>query len=94
MQDCSTEELYQTGMKLKNGEGIDIDKKGACEYFRQAAEKDHIDSMYEYGKMLLTGDGIDMNKEESCKYLKKAAVKGHTKAILIYIKIIFMKNMA
>lgn len=28
MQDCSTEELYQTGMKLKNGEGIDIDKRG------------------------------------------------------------------
>ena len=58
---------------LKDGEGIQINKKEAIQYLQKAIKKGHPNSMILFSKMLENGEGIEMNKEEAEKYRKMAA---------------------
>ena len=61
---------------LDNGEGVAMNKKEACRYFKMAADKGDITAMKNYGFMLEDGEGVAMNKEEASRYYKMAADKG------------------
>ena len=64
--------MYNYGLMLYKGEGIEMNKEEACRYYKMAADKGDIDAMNYYGLMLEKGEGVSMNKEEACRYFQMA----------------------
>ncbi|CAG8540466.1 31130_t:CDS:2 [Gigaspora margarita] len=66
---------------------VEIDKKQAKQFFKEAADNDsadnkNVDAMYYLGKIYVNGNlGVEKNKEFGLEYLKLAAKENHEKAI-------------
>lgn len=76
---------------LLNGDGIQMDKREAANYFRFAADKKNVDACCTLGKMLFKGDGIKVNMEDAFKYFSTAidsdsnvGFKGNSDAVNFY----------
>ena len=70
--------LYDQGdVDLK----IDVDKKKASEFYRQACENGSSDAMLFYGRKLKNGDGFDTDKKEAAQIYKMFADNGNNKAM-------------
>lgn len=71
---------YEMGMYCKVGDGYYTYPKEAVEYFRKAAEKDHIQAQYQLALAYYTGAGVKKDEAESIRWLEKAASKSHKEA--------------
>lgn len=72
--------MYEYANMLFVGKGIEVNKEKAAFYYKEAAQKGHVNAMNKYAMMLLNGDGISENKPESLKYFKMAASFNHLDA--------------
>ena len=52
-----------------------IDKNVAAEYFEEAADLGHLDSMRCLGSMCLNADGIERDNEKGTYYIYRCAIK-------------------
>lgn len=71
---------YEMGMYCKEGDGYHRYLKEATEYFRKAAEKEHIQAQYQLALAYYTGAGVKKDEAESIRWLEKAAAKSHKEA--------------
>lgn len=71
---------YEMGMYCKEGDGYHRYLKEAAEYFRKAAEKEHIQAQYQLALAYYTGAGVKKDEAESIRWLEKAAAKSHKEA--------------
>lgn len=71
---------YEMGMYCKEGDGYHRYLKEAAEYFRKAAEKEHIQAQYQLALAYYTGAGVKKDEPESIRWLEKAAAKSHKEA--------------
>lgn len=72
--------FYEMGMYCKTGDGYHTYLKDAAEYFRIAAEKEHIQAQYQLALAYYTGAGVKKDETESIRWLEKAAAKSHKEA--------------
>lgn len=74
--------LYHLGMWYLEGNLIvAADIKKAIQYFKQAAEKNHIESFYRLGLLYESGKGMERKDLEKAKiYFRRAADGGHSYA--------------
>lgn len=66
--------LYDTG-KLEQNRAVA--KQKAMEYYRMAAEHDHIDSLYRLAVFYVRGEFIQQNKDVASAFYRRAANLGH-----------------
>ena len=71
------EDLYKTGGKYYNGQGVAMDKTKAVEYFTQAAEAGHVEAQYLLGQCYRYGVGVSVNYKKAREWYEKAAAQGH-----------------
>lgn len=86
LEKSDPETIYNYGVNLFFGDGIEIDKKKAFECFKIASLKGNANAMFNYGRMLEKGESgvVSMNKEEACRFYKMSADKGNSKAMYNY----------
>lgn len=60
---------------LYYGEGIDVNKREALNYFKISADAGNVDAMNYCGYILRNGDGVTLSKIDAFKYYKMAAEK-------------------
>ncbi len=72
--------FYEMGMYCKTGDGYHTYLKDAAEYFRIAAQKEHIQAQYQLALAYYTGAGVKKDEAESIRWLEKAAAKSHKEA--------------
>lgn len=61
---------------LRDGDGIEQDKKETAKYYIRAADNGNNYSMFNYGVMLHEGDGIEQDKKGAAHYYKMSADNG------------------
>jgi TPR repeat protein len=74
-----------------NGKGVEQNYKEAIDWFKKAAEKEHIDAQYSLGLMYYNGEGTEQNYKEAANWYKKAADQGHSQAKAALTKILESK---
>lgn len=74
------EQLYQLGVKAKNGDGVEDDKAEAVRLFRLAAERGHADAQNELATCLYEGNGVERNHPEALRWFRMAAEQGCAQA--------------
>ena len=52
--------MWRYGQNLEAGRGIDANPVAANEYFKMAAEQDHVPAMVKYARNLANGFGFDV----------------------------------
>jgi TPR repeat protein len=65
--------LYNMGLCLANGDGIEKNLTGAFEYYLKAAQKGYLDAIIEVGIYYRDGIGCNRNAKESTEWFLKAA---------------------
>ena len=71
---------YRLGSAYYAGNDVDVNKRTALAWFKQATLGTHREALFMAGRMLIRGDGVDPNVEEGLGYLQQAAEQGHTEA--------------
>ncbi|MBQ6972917.1 MAG: sel1 repeat family protein [Synergistaceae bacterium] len=71
------EDLYRTGAKYYNGQGVAMDKTKAVEYLTQAAEAGHSEAQYLLGVCYRFGHGVNQDIQKARYWYGKAAAHGH-----------------
>ena len=71
---------YEMGVYCQTGDGFYTYPKEAVQYFRKAAEKEHVHAQYQLALAYYTGEGTKKSEDECVKWLKKAAAKSHKEA--------------
>ena len=74
------ESLNKQGIKLRDGDGVEVDNEEAKRYFKMAADKGNVQAMYNYGMML----SKEHRNEEAATYVKMAADEGEASALNSY----------
>jgi hypothetical protein len=62
------------------GEGVEVDKKKAVEWYTKAAEQGNINAQYNLGLMYRDGEGVEQNLDKAVEWLQKAADASHPEA--------------
>ena len=71
---------YEMGLYCQTGDGFYTYPKEAVQYFKKAAEKEHVHAQYQLALAYHTGEGTKKSEDECVKWLKKAAAKSHKEA--------------
>jgi hypothetical protein len=71
----------QYGIRLRDGDGLPIDREEAARYFRMSADQGNPRGQYHYGLARLVGDGIGMDKYTSAEYFAESAAREDTGGI-------------
>ena len=71
---------YLLGMYYLEGIGVPTDAKKAIEWFRRAAEQEHVEAQFQLGKCYFGGWGVSEDKEKGIELIRKAAEQEHAKA--------------
>lgn len=71
------EALYVLARMHGAGLGVDKDLDKAADFYRRAAEGNHVAAQYEYGNLLVLGDGVEQDLPEALKWMYIAAQQGH-----------------
>ena len=66
------------GLMRFYGQGVDRDTKEAVSYFRQAANKGHIDAQSTLGMLLSDGSQVSKDDTAAAAWFMSAAKRGHT----------------
>ena len=73
---------YAVAVLYREGWGTEQSMESAANYYQQAAEGDHRDSMFEVGWLYQAGQGgLTKDYEKAAMWYKKAAEKGHPAAM-------------
>ncbi len=72
--------MYELGMKLRDGRGVERDQAAASNWFKAGAELGHIPSTVRYAKMLEKGEGIAKDLSGAMSFYQRAADKGSREA--------------
>jgi TPR repeat protein len=56
--------MFNYGLILSNGEGIDLSLQKAVIWFKRVTELCQIEAMFNYGKLVYNGEGIKCNYKE------------------------------
>ena len=67
---------------LRNGDGIPMDKSGAADLYRRAADLGDPDAQYDLAFMLDAGEGIPQDRAEAERLFRLSADQGDTDACL------------
>ena len=62
--------MYNYGVMLYNGIGVNLNKKEAAKYFKMAADEGDVSGMRNYAIMLENGEGMKANKREAARIFK------------------------
>ncbi len=72
--------MYDLGMKLREGRGIERDQAAALNWFKASSELGHIPSTIRYAKMLEKGEGTLKDVGGAMSFYQRAADKGSREA--------------
>ncbi len=72
--------MYDLGMKLREGRGIERDQAAALNWFKASSELGHIPSTIRYAKMLEKGEGTIKDVSRAMSFYQRAADKGSREA--------------
>jgi hypothetical protein len=75
--DPELENWYKTGDKFYFGEGVAKDATEAVNWYRKAAEKDHVRAQHALGECYYNGKGVAKDAKEAVKWYRKAAEQNH-----------------
>ena len=75
-----SESQFALGVHYLKGEGVEINKEKAFEWFHKAAEQDHLNAQVSVGVMYDNGDGIEIDKGKAIFWFERAAWQGHSQA--------------
>ena len=67
---------FELGLMYENGEGADIDKSLAAQWYLKAARQDLPEAQFNYGYLLLSGASDSTAQEEGIAWIRKAAEAG------------------
>lgn len=73
--------MYNYGVHLRDGVGVDTDHAAATRWFEMAARKGHPSAMLNLGLRLFSGKGVDRDRLLGYAWVHKAAGKGSVTAI-------------
>ena len=79
---ASATELYNNGIKYRDGKGVYKDYKKAFDYFYEAANKGLKEAQNEVGFAYFKGEGVRQSDVEAVKWFEKAALQNHVPAQL------------
>lgn len=85
-----TKSLYEYGICLLFGVGIQQDIEDAKNQFKLAASIDHVESMF---TLALISKEIDKNEETAIKWLREASSNGHSIAQCELAKLFYFKGI-
>ncbi len=71
---------FELGMRYHNGEGASKDYEKAMQWFRKAAEQDHVTAQFFLGSMSDKGKGTPRNYAQAVCWYRKAAEQGDVAA--------------
>lgn len=71
------EALYVLARMHGAGLGVDKDLDQAADFYRRAAQANHVAAQYEYGNLLVLGEGVEQDLPEALKWMYIAAQQGH-----------------
>jgi TPR repeat protein len=74
------EAQFHYAVCLHQGEGVEIDFKGAAHYFKLAADQGFAAAQNKYGDCLQNGEGVGIDFEGAAYYVKLAADQGYAAA--------------
>lgn len=69
------------GSAYQWGDGVQVDRKKAFDYYIISAEKGNPETQYKVGSMYLQGQGVERNREEARVWLEKSAAQGFADAV-------------
>jgi TPR repeat protein len=72
--------MYELGMKLREGRGVERDAAAALNWFKAGAESGNIPSTIRYAKMLEKGEGGIKDLSGAMSFYQRAADKGSREA--------------
>lgn len=74
--------IYEVGIRLFEGRGVQRDSAAAARWFRIAADQDHAPAIYRLGNMLERGDAVVRRDiPEAMRLYERAAAAGNRKAM-------------
>lgn len=79
--DVDPETIYLTGYKYDKGIGVEQSHKIAYQYFKKAADLNHLKSIFCVAYCLELGRGVPKNEELALKFYQTAADRGHQKSL-------------
>lgn len=71
------EAQFNLGWMYSEGEGVDIDKRKAAEWYTKAAEQGNADAQFNLGVMYSKGEGVAKDKKIAVEWYTKAAEQGN-----------------
>ena len=83
-EDKDPEASYYLGRIFNEGlGGIQPQRRLGFEYYKKAAEKNHIEAQTEYGIYYLSGEFVLRDYKKAIQFFEKSAAKNNLKALLI-----------
>lgn len=79
----NTESCFLMGEKYFYGQGVEINREIAKDWYFAAAKKGHATAQYMYGYILCVSARGEKDLEQGVKFVKKSAEKNHTAAMLL-----------
>ena len=71
------EALYFLGRMYETGLGVEKDSARAADFYRRAADGNHVAAQYEYGNLLVLGEGVAQDLAAAYRWTYMAAQQGH-----------------
>ena len=71
---------FELGVMYENGQGTDVDRALAMQWYEKAADQGLAEAQFNYGYMLMAGDG-EQEKADGLNWIKKAADQGDEAAV-------------
>ncbi len=72
-----TEAMYQWGMRLWDGNQVELSRENAIGWILRAAQRGHAEAMYRINHCFYYGELLALDREEADQWLKRAAEAGH-----------------
>ena len=92
----SVEGLWERGVALAFGFGVDENAAEAAKRYREAADLGHAVAKYNLGWLYLNGVGVEQDALEAARWWRKAAAQGYARAQLdlgtLYYDGVFVKQ--
>ncbi|OHS93503.1 hypothetical protein TRFO_11696 [Tritrichomonas foetus] len=79
-EEGDTQAQYALGACYALGEGVQVDKEKAFEFYKQAAESGNVNAQFAVAACYSYGKGTEVDKEKAFEFYKLAAEQGHAKA--------------
>jgi TPR repeat protein len=80
----NAEGIYQYGVCLHEGQGIEQDIALGARYLKASADLGDSDGMCDYGTCLARGSGVEQDVVSAVRYYKMSADLGNSKGFYLY----------